>query len=229
MENTAFDLSNCTRDGLHLVLSTAKDELAKYNDCHEKVENCKKRIEEEKKKEKDGGYTRLGCTYTFGALVFIFAFALLSMYVEQHKDGASLIGMAIVGVVVLLFLFYIYRRTILNLKRAEAQAQIEITKYESQLPDLQKEEVIALDALKAAWIIPEDYRYLNAVSKMLKYVENKEASTWERVTDLYKVDMHHMTMQEQARMQTDLAHQTLSASRRTAAGAWAAAAGIWIR
>ena len=69
---------------------------------------------------------------------------------------------------------------------------------------------------------------------MLKFVENKQAPNWERVTDLYEEHLHRLAVEEntqiaaeQARMQTEIARKNLSANRWAAAGSWASAAGIW--
>ena len=66
------------------------------------------------------------------------------------------------------------------------------------------------------------------------WVNDFEASNWERVTDLYKENEYRKMMLknaqmslEEARRQTELAMQTRNSARAAAFGSLASAAGIW--
>jgi len=66
---------------------------------------------------------------------------------------------------------------------------------------------------------------------MLGYLQGKDASNWERCTDLYKYRRKMIGLAEisaeQAILQTQLAEETRSAACWAAGGAWVAAAGTW--
>ena len=103
-------------------------------------------------------------------------------------------------------------------------------KFEAQLPDLQKKEEETKNELKEIFNIPFTYWDEDALSAMLQYINDFEASNWERLTDLYKEDEYRRMMignsrmtLEEAKEQTRIANQTRNAARVAAFGALASA------
>ena len=186
-----YDLSAISRDELFCLLRTAKDEIAKYTRCNEEIEMCKKHIEEEKEKK-----MKSGCVdFTFSvitALGFVSGFAVYSEG-DGFNDPAFLLAM-LLFIIGLVYHFFWFQR----LKKWKKEKQNNIEKYESQLPDLEKKKKDAVNEFKALLLIPYKYRSKDALTTMLEYVEDREASDWERVTDLYKTHQHRMKMGDNA-------------------------------
>jgi len=61
----------------------------------------------------------------------------------------------------------------------------------------------------------------------LKKNESREASNWERLTDLYKDHIDKMKNRELLEQQAEYAREGRNAARWAAAGAWTAAIGSW--
>jgi len=216
MDNTErmyeFDLSKCTRDQLLLVLRTAKGEIVKYTNYAEEIERIEEDIKNEKKKERKANII-------IGWLVvpsIFFIFVSFSLLFHGSSIDSNITGIQLMFLSLPLIVFLFQRKnTRKNLK-----------KYEEELPYLLKKAKEAYDKILAGWIIPYNYRYKFAVTKMCEFVEDKRASNWERVTDLYEEYLHRGKMEGIAQRQTELAQQNLDSTRRTEVAAWAAAAGI---
>jgi len=212
MDANNFDLSNCTRDGLCIVLKTARNEMAKYNSCSQKVEECEKSIEELKKKliflpfinPRNWLSDDQGCLTQLFILYFWFCFLPICLISCPFE--------------------YIYYKT-----KQKPKALNNIQNYSKDLVGLQKNKTVAISEFKAIWLIPQKYWDEYAMTTMLEFIENREASNWERVTDLYRDHTHKLKMVAQTILQTELAEETRNATRLAAAGAWAAAAGAWRR
>lgn len=220
MEN--YDLSTISRDQLYRFLSSAKNEMGNYTRCHERIEKLHADIEKEKKEEKNykGGATG---GVLVGLLFFILMGIVLFFTSGFTGEGARLMlgfwGMGIMPLLIYLLLRFRRKKCRLNLKN-----------YEAQLPDLQRNEEEAFNKFFSViepYKFPRKYWYEYALIKMHEYVEDREASNWERVTDLYKRHIHELTMQENTRKtfeeaikQTEIAMQTRNAARWAAAGVW---------
>jgi len=224
MEN--YDLSTITRDNLHFLLSTAKDEIIKYTRCIEDVERCKKRIDENKKKSN----ANVGCWIAVSCFIVILGVivAVAIMSGEKVVNGSPdmppflpLVPFGVIG-------FLLISMTVGEVK-ARKEAQRDVQKDEAKLPNLQKIAKDAMNEFKAVLFIPIKYWDEYALTTMFEYVDDKEASNWERVTDLYRDHKHKLKVEAQTRIQTELAEETRNAARLAAAGTWAAAAGIWSR
>ena len=197
-----YDLRTITAERLHFLLSTAKDELVKYTNCREEVKQCERYIAEERKKKIDcSNVGASGCAIT--ALIGGIGLFIWIVYLMQdimQKDGLSFsqlfseeemqktplwalllfIFIVIVIPVCSICFFIISRRS----RRKNAQKSIKIIesnieKYETKLTYLQEKAKNAMSEFKALLFIPDDYSYEYALTKMLKFVENKQASNWE--------------------------------------------------
>ena len=221
-----FDLGNATRDGLRLVLDTAKDELEKYTNYAQKIERINKNIEKNRlielksKKDKQKYSVFLLLTVVFAVIIFI-------AYIGSSE--IALLSLFVLPVLILAILYF-------ELNHREKVAHGNINKYKSQLPELYEKAKEAKDEFKATWLVPEDYCYEYALDSMLRYIDNKRADTWKEATALYEEDLHRnkiegnaRIMAEEAIKQTEIGMQNRNASRMAAAGAWAAALGIWRR
>ena len=220
MEN--YDLSAFTRDQLHFLLSTAKDEMVKYTQCVEEIERIQQPLEEARK--------TMSHKYIPIWLILLIVCIALALF---NPINSTLNTLGLVAGCFALFLTFVYSLIYIIDRR---KAQKDILKYEPQLSNLQQKEKEAINEFKAVLFIPNDYCYEYALTKMLKFVENKQASNWERVTDLYEEHLHRMTMEdsarqslEQSKIQAEYARQARNRAGWAAAGAWAAAAGIWRR
>jgi len=200
-----YDLCKITRENLLFLLSTAKDEIAKYARCREKIERSKENIAKRKPKN---------------WVIFIFLVMGITIIFKGSRDMGqfSLTSFFLFIVVPVAILIY-----------TQIKYQKEIKEHEAQVFALQKKAEEAVSEFKAALFIPEDYCYKYAVATMLQYIVNKRADSWKEVTGLYEEHVHRMTMEEQSKFQTEIARKNLSATQTAAAGAWASAAGIWFR
>ena len=231
MDTQNFDLSNCTRDGLLKVLSTAESEMRKYLNAAEKVEECEKSIETEKNSWSMGC---AGLIITF-FIIGLSSFGLLISFISLGQGKLSgkfpipedvtytvfIVSLTIIA----LTLVYIK----IKRKRHKKNVQIGIDKLDVQLQNLQKKETESTENFNAILHIPKDYWSPYAMVIMQKFIENKRADTWKEVTALYEDYEHKEEMKENARLQTEIARQTRNASRMAAAGAWATATGVWRR
>ena len=215
MEN--YDLRTITHDKLHFLLSTAKDEIDKWTRCREEIENCENVIKKGKKRISQLGKPRTLMINVYSFLILIILFGVWAFY--ENKEEYLMITFPMLIPIILLFLF--------RYKSIDIQKEIE--KREEELPHLIQKEEEAKNEFKALLFIPHKYRNEYAMTTMFEYVRDKEASNWERVTDLYKKHLHEQKMEGIARKQTELAEDTLNTARWAAAGAWASAAGIWRR
>ena len=223
-----YDISTATRDGLCLVLSTARNEIAKYNSCCKKVENCEKKIAELEKKLTfrpamlnpgswfDEPFHTFSCFLKFWSIILVLIILLVSL--------------PFWSIFILPFEYIVFK------KKKKPKAQNDIQFLTHLLVGLLKIKTDSVSEFTAIWLIPQKYWNEYALTKMLEYVENKEASNWERVTDKFERHMHEKRMEgiarqslEQSIIQTELANETRNAARWAAAGAWASAAGIWRR
>ena len=220
MDTYNFDLNNCTRNGLCIVLKTARNEIAKYNSCSQKVKECEKNIEDFTNKLNFrpliingvdwASLKSMGC---FALLIAILAFVFFAIPIY----------------LILCPFEYIYHTIVKKPKTLN-----NIQKFSQNLGGLQTNRSVAISEFKATWLIPQKYWNEYALSTMLEYVEDREASNWERVTDLYKTHLHRLNVEnnsriaaEQSQLQAEYAKEGRDAARWAAAGAWAAAAGIW--
>jgi len=221
-----YDLSKITKDQLCDLLSTAKDEMVKYTNCREKVEWCEKSIEDRYQKKKFANNQKKWC------LIMVFM-GIICCILGRIDNGSGSDDLQLIcfwtGCVCAIFFAVPFFISANNKKNAQSK----ITEYEAKLPYLQKEETKAFDKFFAViepYEFPRKYWYKYALTKMYEYVEDREASDWERVTDLYKRHLHELTMEENAkktfeemRKQTEIAIQTRNAARWTAAGVWTVA------
>lgn len=224
---TRLDLSKATRERLIFVLSTAKNEWKKYTDCCDDIERCKKGIEEEKKVVN----RESGCSIRFfyilsGVFVLGGVIGMSSTY-----NGSNILLLFWVTIIALGITFFF---TAYASKRVKQAAQSKIKKYEAQLPELPQKVYEAKNKFKEIFNIPLKYWDEYALTTMLQYIVNFEASDWQRVTDLYKEAEYRRMMLENAQMsleeakrQTEIALQTRDAARMAAFGSMLSAAGIW--
>jgi len=227
----SYDLSTITREKLLFLLSTAKDEIAKYNRYNWEIERVRRTLGEARKEKNDSiRYLRNNKIFfiVFGVIIFMI---LTTGSLNKGPLQFYLLVLGGLGIILLLVIV-----NILKIKKELKIAEKNINKYEQLLPNLAKEEEKAMNEFKALLFIPNKYCSEEALTKMLEYVEDKEASNWERVTDLYKDYLYKQEMKgiarqtlEQSIIQTELANETRKSARWAAAGAWASAAGIWTR
>ena len=211
-----YDLSTITSDNLLLLLKTAKNEMLRFIPCRDAVVECEKRIEANKSVINDKKI--YGCGFVLLLLIGVAIFLYITF------DNPIILG--IVGIVTLL--------TIILNAMGVNKAKRELLEDEAKLLNLKKKEDDAINEFKALLFIPNKYCSIDALTKMLEYLEDKEASNWERVTDLYKDYQYKQEMKgialqtlEQSIIQTELVNETRNAARWAAAGSWASAAGIW--
>jgi len=212
MEKQNIDLSTFTRDNLRSLLSKAKDEWKKYNNCKEKIERCEMRIEENKKKLNEKIGVGCGIAMSCGFVLF----GILVVAVTPKDNRIDLLGVLIpIG----LFGIGVIYGTVLKIK-TDKEARGNIEKEEVQLPNLQKNVKKALSEFDKVYEIPEDFCYEYALTKMLRYIDNYEAHSWKEVTARYRTHIHEKTVEDntritasEAREQTELARQTLNAAR----------------
>ena len=232
MEN--YNLSTITRDNLYFLLCTAKDELVRYINCEKELEKCKRLITKEKNQENDYDAALLGNQILFWISIVILIGAVCYYGILGYRIGENLIALLLV----IFALFYVigaHSQKSID-KRAKKAAQNSLKKYESQLPALKEEKEKAKNDCKAIFFIPGKYLNEYALTTMIEYIEDKRASNWERVTDLYEnhligLEMIELSREqiELSREQTELAKQTRNRAGWAAAGAWAAAVGVWRR
>ena len=216
-----FDLSDVTRDGLRLLLSTAKDEWGKYTKCREEAKECARQLVETKNNLNQIGHTPKDAIIKL--VIVIPLLVIFAIFVPILNPEVP-IPLVIIGFFILIVIFII---TAVNGVSRRKIAQNNIDEYAIRLPILQKEEENAKSELNAILLIPDRYCYEYALITMLQYIDDKRASNWERCTDLYEEESHRSKIEMQAEKQTELARQTRNAARMAAAGAWASAAGIW--
>ncbi|GHT33674.1 hypothetical protein FACS189434_08380 [Bacteroidia bacterium] len=236
MENTEqmYDLSVISRDKLHFLLNTAREEIVKYTDAGNEVGKCKRCIKEEIEKEN----TKSGCAI-FGLVMcvfFIFDFIFCAVYLPMEGGRNDVIRFVpfIIIIVIFAVISGLCIKGIINNKSIRKTARKDKEKYESQLLDLQRKEKETINDFKAALIVPNNYCYEYALTTMLQFIDNKRADNWKEVTALYEEHLHRVTLEENASQQLELskqqveyARQTRNSSRMAAAGTWASAAGIW--
>ena len=213
-----YDLLTITREQLRVLLSTAKDEIAKYNRCCRKEKEICRLIEEVLDGCGIGCFTFIGC---FLATAFS---AIATCEILGYCPG-----LVLVFFVTALLSILVFRKWRDNEAKKKEM-------YKAQLQDLQKEKEKAINEFKATLFIPDDYCYEYALATMLKFIDNKRACNWKEASDLYETYLHRKTMEENAQqtleqsmLQTELARQTRSAAYWTAVGTWATAAGIWLK
>lgn len=124
-------------------------------------------------------------------------------------------------------------KTIKDMQLTVQDAESKLSGLQVKLSSLQEKQE---KALSAALFIPNDYCYEYALTTMLQYIDNKRADNWKEAAGLYEEHLHRMAVEESARitaensqLQAEYTRQNRNASRMAAAGAWAAAAGIWRR
>ena len=226
MEN--FDLSKATREDLCKLLSTAKNEWRKYVNCEKEVKYCKKHIEEEKNKMKDVKDQR---NIMPVAIIIIIVGGCYGFYKSGAADSFEGILTCVVLLAICVFAMWLswYRKA----KSEKKTALNNLNRYELQLSESQKKEAEAKNELNEILIIPLKYWDEYALTTMLQYITDFEASNWERVTDLYKESEYRRMMienaqmsLEEARRQTEIALQTRNAARMAAFGSLVSAAGI---
>jgi len=234
MDTQNFDLSNCTRDGLRKVLSTAESEMRKYLNAADNVKYCKKRIKEEREKFKTEQKRFNLKDYLIIAGITSIIVSLCMVF-GVHKYEISIF--MLLGIVMMIFIVVLIPY-LLNpsSKKRTKNIQNDLQKYETQLPNLQKKVDEAENEFNAVLFVPNDYCSPHIMAIMVKFIDNKEADTWKEVTSLYRDYKHKEEMKgiaqetaEYASLQAEYLRQTRNASRMAAAGAWAAAAGIWRR
>ena len=238
MEN--YDLSTITRDNLHFLLTTAKKELVKYTNCKEDIERCERGVEEEKQKLNEEQQSKLGRYMGYSVIISgICTIMRICSSPErvENEGGEFVLGSWLIafGIVAAIALLIYFSKLPSSRKRIKA-SQNNIKKYETELVDLRKKKEEAMNEFKAVLFIPDDYCYEYALTKMLKFIDNRQADNWKEVTGLYEEHLHRMTMEdnarqtlEQSKMQAEYAREGRDAARWAAAGTWATAAGVWRR
>jgi len=219
-----IDLSTLTRDELRSLLSTAKNEWKNYIDCRDEVERCEKRMEKEKE-ENDANRQLKGNGCLIMGIIVICVIIILVFAAYKNNYGGYFWIAAFLSVPVCLF-FYDRNKADHYIK----VVQDKIEEYEAQLSELQKKEEKAVKELNDILLIPDDYCYEYALSKMLRYIDNGRAHNWKEVTAMYEQHLYEETMKENARItaeeakkQTEIGRQTRNAARAAAAGAlWSA-------
>lgn len=223
MEIQKLDLSSATRDKLQDLLSTAKDEWKKYSNCTERIKIIKKDIMQDEEKRKDANRTKIASLIIMLPVIF---FAIYILTNEEIRNKLPIL-LSFVGILAVLIFFTLF----CNNRKKTTQSRIK--KYEEEHQELQKEEEEAKSKFNRILNIPFKYWDDYALTTMLQYIEDYEASDWERVTDLYKdaeyrkmmITNAQMTLEE-AKRQTEVALQTRNAARLAAFGSLISAAGI---
>jgi len=91
----------------------------------------------------------------------------------------------------------------------------------------------AQENFHALYYIPDDYSYEQALTEMIRYIDNFRAENWKQCVETYELELHRASLEENAAQQLAVAQQQMEYARqarnasRAAAGAWASAAGIW--
>jgi len=176
-----YDIRTMTRIELIDCLGRAKDEIVKYTRCCEKVESCKKRIEEEKKQAN----SKIGC----GVVVMCF---FIIMTIVVIVKGDSEVILSLIGLYVVCFITII---AVISKIMARKKARGNILEEETKLPDLQKKTNEAANKFRAVvepYGIPEDYWYEYAITEMLRYVENGMADNWKEVVNKYEAHIESL-------------------------------------
>ena len=207
MEN--YDLNTITRDQLLLLLSTAKDEMVKYVRCRKRLEEYEENCREANR-----------YVIIFFVVVGILFIGLVGWVLSLFFTIVLAFLIPTVVVIAICALAIISPKEDLKI----------MDESEVLLQDLRVKESEAKNELKAVLLIPDDYCYEYALTKMLKFVENKRASSWKRVTDLYEEHLHRMTMEdntrqilEQSKLQTELIKEVRDKVGWATMGAWASA------
>ena len=208
-----YDLSVITRDKLHLLLRTAKEEIEKFSNYHEEAEKIKKLRKERRE-------SMHGCLLTIMPFSILTTSLIVFWIFSDYKFSSLLWVHSILFIVsVLLIIFW---------------EKFSKEYDEAQLLELSKKEFAAKAEFKAVLFIPDDYCNKYALAVMLKYIENKRADNWKEVTGLYEEHLHRMTMEnntrqiiEEQKIQTEYLSQIRNRTGWATAGTWAAAAGIW--
>jgi uncharacterized membrane protein (DUF485 family) len=224
----SFDLRNASCDSLHLLLSSAKDEVARYMRCHEQVERCEDCIKKDKEKIKLLQQFQVLKAICCTALIIV-AILFILMYSNVIKvPYIDIVVPICICIAVLSFVInFACNVQIKNFKTTN------IEEYKTELLNLREKEQETIDEFKAVLFIPETYCYEYALSEMLQFIDDKRANSWKEVTALYEEHLHRRNMEdaaikiaENSRLQAEYARQTRDATRVAAAGAWAATAGI---
>jgi|GEM_PF-6976527 len=141
--------------------------MAEWNSCSQKIEECEKSIEELKKKLKFK--PSISTIWTFDNEVGCFAvyirFCLLPI-------------LLLIGLIIWPFEYIFF-------KKEKPKVLNNIHDFSQNLVVLQKNKTTTISKFEKIWLIPPKYRDEYALTTMFEFVYNREASTWERATDLY--------------------------------------------
>jgi len=242
----SFDLRDVTRDRLESFLSTAKKELTTYINCKEAIAKKNANIAELKKINKRlHSKSRAKNLFIFAAIFLLFNIIVHVIFKDSNNEiqqilppplfilGYMLLVPATIFIIAGLIQISNNRRFY---NRNINTAPIALQNSISELSELEAVKEKIINDFTAIPFIPEKYCNEGALTTMLEYIKDKEASNWERCTDLYKQEIHRKKLEglaelsaEQALIQTELARETRNAARWAAGGAWTAAAGTWWR
>jgi len=235
MEKRKFDISQTTREELQFILSSAKGEWKEYTNCVYEVNSCKKRIKKLHKVANDFDSQKLGSLILLVISIIFITGILFSIFLFGNNISDGLLPILYI---VLLFSFlclfscpFVYFSAKSKIKIA--QDNIKKNEEEEPLSKLQEKEENAKNKFNQLLNIPFKYWDEYALTTLLQYIEDYEASDWERATDLYKEAEYRRLMIENAQMtlaaaqrQTEIALQTRNATRMAAFGSMVSAAGI---
>jgi len=195
-----YDLNTYTREELHNLLSTAKDEIEAWVKCNKEIEEKENFIVSKKKNIKDKQNERdyVGLRVIWLAITVLW---LPVIRMINTKNGLSefyndflLLPTNLkffVGGITFLPIFFAIRGLLRVPKKRLARKksieifQVNLQKAKANLSILKEKQEAIKNNVQAIYYIPDDYCSSFALSKMLKYLQNREATTWERCTDLF--------------------------------------------
>ena len=240
MEQT-YDLRTVAADKLKFLLTTAREELINYERCKKNVEILNSHV---KAAEKYVEYTKSLSRPGFwcimlpivGTALFIVGVGkMIAAQVPFANLPLEIVAMIFFGsffLVIGLIITLIVKVTPTKNKISEAIAKEQEVKNKLAFSQQKLQE--AHDNFNALYYIPDDYSYEQALTEMIRYIDNFRAENWKQCVETYELELHRSALEENAaqqlavaQQQMEYARQARNASRPAAAGAWASAAGIW--
>jgi len=196
-----YDISKLTRDQLLIFLSNTKDSMVEYTRCCERVENCKRSIEENAKKSNTnvGGWIAALCVVVVLGIFIAIGIMRGETIIEGSSPNAPVLG-PLIPFGIIGFILFIMVNVNVNIRK---EARNNLQKYKAQLPDLQKKEDKSFDkfltVIEPYDKFPGKYWYEYAPTKMFEFVDDKLAENWKEVVALYEEHLHRKKMEDNAR------------------------------
>jgi Ca2+/Na+ antiporter len=169
-----YDLSVIQKDKLQFLLKEALTQIEKIENVSEKIKDVEDKIKSEER------YTKY--RQRFGITLIALGCFGWAIYSSVFKATGGAVFFAIVCVIAL-FVRIIYRSSD---RKRKTEAIYNIETYEHERKKIENEVATLYENSYALFIIPDNYCYKYAISKMLEYFNNYRADNWKEAVSLYE-------------------------------------------